>query len=662
MARLHRNRRPDDRGRHTATPRPDGSYSPGEPARAYWDGDRGASDGAYAAYGVDPGTGQAYPEQPYVEEPYPEQAYPEQPYPGPPYAADQDYTEQYPAGQAYPGQPYPDQPFAEGPFADRIYADQAHTQRIPLEDEAYPDHNGHSRSRKRRRARTAHSPGPGRAGRVGRAGRAGSERSRLRSAGFLPAIMMAAVLTVGGGVAALAANNSGAGPSLSVSYQDVTGWGTGYTGQYTITNNGGAPTTGWTLGFKLPAGTTLTSLWNGTDAVSGGQVTVTNAGWDGAIAPGGSAQVGFVTSDPGGSAADPTDCTIDGAACQAGGGGTPSPSPSQPAPTPTPTPAPTPAPTPSPSPSPSPAPPSGPAPASAAGFAPYVDTSLFPPFSLTTAAGDTGVKQFNLAFVVSGGGCTPEWGGVTAIGSDPVASQLSALRAAGGDARVSFGGEAGSELALTCNNASQLAAAYQQVISAYDLNKIDFDIEGAAIANTAANSVRDQALAQLQSQDKGLQVSFTLPVEPSGLTQDGINLLSGAVSAGVQISAVNVMAMDFGDANAPDPATMMGTYVVNSATATDAQLASVLGISDADAWSKVAVTPMIGQNDQSDEVFTLADAQQLETFAASNHLAWLSMWSAGRDQQCPSAEGSAQATCSGVSQAQFAFMKVLGQY
>jgi hypothetical protein len=464
-------------------------------------------------------------------------------------------------------------------------------------------------------------------------------------------------------VAALAASNSGSGPALSVSYQDVTSWGTGYTGQYTITNNGGAATTGWTLGFKLPGGTTMTSLWNGTDAVSGAQVTVTNASWDGTIAPGGSAQVGFVTSDPGGSAGDPQDCTIDGAPCQAGGGGSsPSPSPSQPAPTPTPTPAPTPAPSPSPSPSPSPAPPGGSAPASAAGFAPYVDTSLFPPFSLTTAASDTGVKQFNLAFVVSGGGCTPKWGGVTAIGSDPVAAQISDLRSTGGDARVSFGGEAGSELALTCDNASQLATAYQQVISAYGLNKVDFDVEGAAIANTAANNVRDQALAMLQSQDKGLQVSFTLPVEPSGLTQDGINLLDGAASAGVQISAVNVMAMDFGDANAPDPATMMGTYVVDSATATDAQLASVLGISDADAWSKVAVTPMIGQNDQSDEVFTLSDAQQLETFAASKHLAWLSMWSAGRDQQCPSSTGSAQATCSGVSQAQFAFMKVLGQY
>jgi hypothetical protein len=52
------------------------------------------------------------------------------------------------------------------------------------------------------------------------------------------------------------------------------------------------------------------------------------------------------------------------------------------------------------------------------------------------------VKQFNLAFVVAGGGggCTPEWGGVTAIGADPVAAQIGALRAIGGDVRISFGG------------------------------------------------------------------------------------------------------------------------------------------------------------------------------------------------------------------------------
>ena len=304
-------------------------------------------------------------------------------------------------------------------------------------------------------------------------------------------------------------------------------------------------------------------------------------------------------------------------------------------------------------------------PAGGAGFAPYVDTSLYPPFNLVTTAERTGVKQFNLAFVVSGGsgGCTPEWGGVTAIGSDPVASQIGALRAIGGDVRISFGGEAGSELALTCTSVSQLAAAYQQVISAYGVSKIDFDIEGAAIENAAANTRRDHAIAALQAADPGLQVSFTLPVLPSGLTADGVAVLTGAVQAGVQIAAVNVMAMDYGDGAAPSPSGQLGTFAIDAATATDAQVASALGISDAAAWSKVAVTPMIGVNDTSDEIFTVANAQQLVTFAASKHLAWLSMWSAARDTECPGGAASyAQPTCSSIVQAPDAFMAALGAY
>jgi hypothetical protein len=275
------------------------------------------------------------------------------------------------------------------------------------------------------------------------------------------------------------------------------------------------------------------------------------------------------------------------------------------------------------------------------------------------------VKQFNLAFVVAGGsgGCTPEWGGVTAIGDDPVASQIAALRAIGGDVRISFGGEDGSELAQTCTSLSQLEAAYQDVISSYDVNKIDFDIEGAAVDDTAANTLRDQALVALQAKDPGLQVSFTLPVLPSGLPADEDAVLTGAVQAGVDISAVNVMAMDYGDGAAPDPSGQMGTFAIDAATATDAQVASALGISDAAAWPKVAVTPMIGVNDTSDEIFTVANAQQLVAFAASKHLAWLSMWSAGRDQECAGgAESFAEPTCSSIVQTPDAFMDAFGAY
>ena len=464
---------------------------------------------------------------------------------------------------------------------------------------------------------------------------------------------------------------------LEASYQAGAGWGTGYDGQYTITNAGTAAVTGWTLAFTLPAGTSVSSLWDGSYTDAGGQVTVKNDSWDATVQPGGTVTVGFVATSSG-AAGQPAGCTINGTPCQGASSAPASPSPGGSVPatataSATPAPSTTASSTSSAPASSSPSAPASSSPASAAGspsdgaagFAPYVDTSLYPPFSLVSTAQATGVKQFNLAFVVAGGsgGCTPEWGGVTAIGTDPVAAQIGALRAIGGDVRISFGGQAGSELAITCTSASQLQAAYQQVISAYDVNKIDFDIEGAAVDNTAANARRDQALAALEAQDPGLQVSFTLPVLPSGLTADGDAVLTGAVQAGVKLSAVNVMAMDFGDGAAPNPSGQMGTFAIDAATATDAQVASALGISDAAAWAKVAVTPMVGVNDTSDEVFTVANAQQLAAFAASKHLAWLSIWSAARDTACPGgAQSFAQPTCSSIVQTPGQFMDTLGAY
>jgi Cellulose binding domain/Glycosyl hydrolases family 18 len=520
-------------------------------------------------------------------------------------------------------------------------------------------------------------------------------RSRRRRPPLRPKLLTAGAVTVAAVAIVVAVQASGSGlvslhdaadsgAPLTASYQGGTSWGTGYSAQYTITNKGTSAVTGWTLTFTLPKGTTVTSLWDGAYSSKGNQVTVKNANWDATIGAGGTTTVGFEAASSA-TAGQPSDCMINGIACQAVSTA-PSAAPSA-APTPTPsrsvslspsgsaTASPAPPATKSATPAPSvSAAPSSSAAASSAGaaaFAPYVDTSLFPPFNLVTTAQATGVKQFNLAFVVSGAGasgntgasCMPEWGGVTAIGSDPVASQIAALRAIGGDVRISFGGADGSELAETCTSVSQLQAAYQQVITAYGVNKLDFDIEGAAVDNTAANARRDEALAGLEKANPGLQVSLTLPVLPSGLTSDGDAVLTGAVQAGVNVSAVNVMAMDFGDGAAPNPSGQMGTFAIDAATATDAQVASALGISDAAAWPKVAVTPMIGVNDTSDEIFTVANAQQLVAFAASKHLAWLSMWSAGRDQECAGGAASfAEPTCSSIVQTPDAFMDAFGAY
>ncbi|MBD0693134.1 cellulose binding domain-containing protein [Streptomyces sp. CBMA123] len=520
--------------------------------------------------------------------------------------------------------------------------------------------------------------------------RRSGHRRRSRKGTIIGASAAAAVL-VAGGVVVLASSASAA--SLGAVYSRTSSWDSGYTGQYLVSNPAADPIDDWTLSFDLPAGAKIDSLWNATFTADGQHVTVKPETWNKRLEPGRSVVVGFVAQGAGAAQAEPGNCLIDNTSCKAGEGPAPTPS-GRPTGTPTAaptntasptatatatstataapgptatakptTPAPTPTPTVTPTATGVPVPPVG----AGAGFAPYVDTSLYPPYDLVATAKATGVKNFTLAFVVSGGGCVPKWGGVSDLSADAVAARIGELRAIGGDVRVSFGGANGSELALACGSTAELAAAYQKVIDAYGVTRLDFDVEGAATANTAANTRRAQAIARLQrtaaAKGKPLDVSFTLPALPSGLTQDGVDLVTGAKADGVAIGAVNIMAMDFGDGVAPDPQGRMGTYAIAAATATQAQVKSVLGLDDAAAWRTVAVTPMIGVNDVASEVFTVADAKQLADFAAVRHLAWLAMWSGTRDKACEGgAKGSADAGCSSIVQQPLDFTRALGGY
>lgn len=481
---------------------------------------------------------------------------------------------------------------------------------------------------------------------------------RRRATGKTKAIGAVVAAAVVGG-AAFALTGTAQAASVGAAYTKTSAWGGGYTGQYVISNDSGKTLADWTLEFDLPAGTTLSSLWNGTQTVKGQHVTVKPAAWDkNGLAPGASVTVGFVTSATG-TAGDPTGCLIDQEKCSVDTGATPEPS-GRPTTPPTPTTQPTAQPTTKPTAKPTPTrtqPPTQPGTGGAARFAPYVDTSLYPAYDLVDTATKTGVKDFNLAFITSAGSCTPLWGGVTDLGKDTVAQQIGALRAKGGDVRVSFGGAAGSELGLVCKSASDLAAAYGKVVDAYKLTQVDFDIEGSALPDTAANSRRAQAIAQLQKSHPGLDVSFTLPVMPEGLTQPGVDLVADAKKSGVAVSAVNIMAMDYGPSYSGD----MGAYAIQAATATQAQIKGVLGLSDAAAWKAVAVTPMIGVNDVSTETYRVDDATQLVDFAKSKGLGWLAMWSGARDKQCAGgAKNSADPTCSSIVQDPFAFTKAFG--
>jgi hypothetical protein len=116
--------------------------------------------------------------------------------------------------------------------------------------------------------------------------------------------------------------------------------------------------------------------------------------------------------------------------------------------------------------------------------------------------------------------------------------------------------------------------------------------------------------------------------------------------------------MDFGDANAPHPSGRMSAYVMQAATRTATQLRSLYP--SAGSRPKLGLTVMIGRNDIADEVFTLADARAVVGFARRIRLGSLSMWSLGRDRQCPAGTPPvAQPTCSGVAQQPYAFARIL---
>ena len=128
-------------------------------------------------------------------------------------------------------------------------------------------------------------------------------------------------------------------------------------------------------------------------------------------------------------------------------------------------------------------------------FAPYVDVTLTPIVNFEDQAAQPSYDVV-LGFVVADPlePCLPSWGAYYSLDAAARAldfdRRIVRFRERGGDAFVSFGGAINNELATVCDEIDELVAAYQTVIVRYDLNLIDFDLEGAALADQVANNRR----------------------------------------------------------------------------------------------------------------------------------------------------------------------------
>jgi len=286
-------------------------------------------------------------------------------------------------------------------------------------------------------------------------------------------------------------------------------------------------------------------------------------------------------------------------------------------------------------------------------FAPYMYLGAGDDFKLTDCDDACGLKYYTLAFIIArqdhyGKDAKyfhePSWDGRIAIDKDLYHDQIDAIRKRGGDVILSFGGEAGKELANVIADPLALEAAYQQVIDQYKLTWLDFDVEGHNLDKGKADSERrNTVLANLQKKNPGLIISYTLPVDPHGISGASQALLADAKAKGVKVHSANIMVMFFGK-QFINQGKSEGELGIESAQAAYAQLQKI------DPEIHVGLCPSLGPNGStSGEFFGIEDAKTLKAFA--DKTPWvcsLHYWSINDDAASPHRQRKVTSTTNDV--------------
>ncbi|MFD9482503.1 chitinase [Streptomyces sp. NPDC059991] len=293
--------------------------------------------------------------------------------------------------------------------------------------------------------------------------------------------------------------------------------------------------------------------------------------------------------------------------------------------------------------------------AGAMAAAPYEYLGWGSPQKPTDVMAATGVKWFTLAFVLSDGGCNPKWDGSRALTGGSDQSAINAIRGAGGDVVVSVGGWSGNKLGEKCSSASALAGAYQKVINAYHLKALDIDIEDTEFSNGTVRKRVVDALKIVKTDNPGIVTYVTMGTTPGGPDANGKDLIKKGAAAGLANDGWVIMPFDFGGHSGS-----MGSATVSALEGLKAAVKSAYGYGDDTAYRHIGVSSMNGKTDEAGETVTTGDFRTILGYAKQHHIARYSFWSLNRDRQCGSGGGGD--ACSGISQAPYAFTKIVVQY
>ena len=158
-------------------------------------------------------------------------------------------------------------------------------------------------------------------------------------------------------------------------------------------------------------------------------------------------------------------------------------------------------------------------------------------------------------------------------------------------------------------------------------------------------------IMSLQQNNTKLTISFSFvsSATTESIGNLGTSVLTAARYAGLKF-IVNLMTMNYG----PKPSEEFCVVDDNQKCdmgASAIQAAKNLNLFYKVPFTEIALTPMIGMNDITNEIFTIADMKKVLEFGAKVGLAGLHYWSFDRDCQCPpDSPVAASLYCSGVQQ------------
>ncbi|MEU6784357.1 carbohydrate-binding protein [Nonomuraea angiospora] len=280
--------------------------------------------------------------------------------------------------------------------------------------------------------------------------------------------------------------------------------------------------------------------------------------------------------------------------------------------------------------------------------APYLYMGWGDPPNPGTVMDATGVKSFTMAFILSGGGCSPAWDGNRPLTGGADQQAINTIKSKGGSVQVSFGGWQGNKLGPNCSTPQAFANAVQQVINGVGPAVVDFDIENTdEFENYTVQDRILNGLKIVKQNNPNVKVVVTFGTSKTGPTAPGVRLINQAKALGVPIDNYTIMPFDFGGSN-------MYQDTVNASEGLKNALKSAFGWSDAQAYAHMGISGMNGLSDQQ-ETTSPSTWTQIRDWAKSHGLTRLAYWAVNRDRPCPG--GGVVSNCSGISQSNWEFTR-----